>query len=245
MAAVVLDPSRLFRYHGPHCPGFSPAWVRLPATLIKSPVRRFAGAGCCGLSLVVHDRQDNIASVSMLEIRIFDLAGFFGVILFLGAYAALQLGFVRGQGYTYASLNMLAAALVLISMIGAFHLSSAIIQGSWIVLSLVGIARFYILSHMARFSDEEKHLLENAFPNLDKVTSRKLLNLGSWRSAEPNEVLTEIGIPIPYLCFLTEGSASVFVNDRKVADVKSDTYIGDITALSGDPATATVVISEP
>lgn len=180
----------------------------------------------------------------MLEIQIFDLAGLLGVIVYLGAYTALQLGFVRGQGYTYASLNMLAAMLVLVSMIGAFHLSSAIIQGSWILISIVGISRFYILSHMARFSDEEKRLLENAFPTLDKVTSRKLLNLGSWRSAEPNEVLTEIGIPIPYLYFLTEGSASVFVNDRQIADISPDTFIGDMTALSGDPATATVMISE-
>jgi len=35
-------------------------------------------------------------------LSLFDVAGFIGVIVYLGSYAALQLGLLNGQGYSYA-----------------------------------------------------------------------------------------------------------------------------------------------
>ena len=60
-----------------------------------------------------------------------DIAGIFGVGFYLGSYASLQLGFLKGDGYAYAILNALAAGLVLLSLKEAFNLSSAVIQVSW------------------------------------------------------------------------------------------------------------------
>lgn len=39
--------------------------------------------------------------------------GILGVSLYLGSYAALQTGFLRGQGYLYPAINMAAASCVL------------------------------------------------------------------------------------------------------------------------------------
>jgi CRP-like cAMP-binding protein len=181
----------------------------------------------------------------MENFQISDAAGLLGVAIYLASYAALQMGFVRGQGYAYASLNCAAASLVLVSMINAFNLSSAVIQVSWIVISIIGLVRFYILSHRARFSDEERELLQDAFPTLDKVHARRLLDLGSWNTGEPNSVLTETGIPVPYLVYLTTGAADVLVSGQQVAVIREKSFIGDMTALSGDPATATVILSVP
>ena len=75
---------------------------------------------------------------------------------------------------------MLAATLVLVSLVKAFNLSSAIIQASWITISAVGITRYYILKHFARFSEEESAFLVKALPDLDSVKARKLLDLGEW-----------------------------------------------------------------
>lgn len=63
----------------------------------------------------------------LLGLSLFDWAGFVGLAAYLGSYAALQLGFLNGQGYPYALLNTLAAACVLLSLIEAFNLSSALI----------------------------------------------------------------------------------------------------------------------
>lgn len=174
-----------------------------------------------------------------------DIAGIVGAATYLGSYAALQMGLMRGQGYAYASLNTFAASCVLISMINAFNFSSALIQVSWIVISVFGISRYYIATHRVRFSEEERQLLAQGFPTLDKYNARKVLSLGSWHMAEPNTVLTEAGLPVPYLIYLLRGSASVLVNGHRIAEIGADTFIGEMTAMSGDPATATVVLDQP
>jgi 2-polyprenyl-3-methyl-5-hydroxy-6-metoxy-1,4-benzoquinol methylase len=68
---------------------------------------------------------------------------------------------------------------VLLSLKEAFNLSSAVIQISWIVISLVGITRHYILTHRARFTDEEKAFVEQALPAMEKLKACRLLDLGT------------------------------------------------------------------
>ncbi|WP_104016903.1 CBU_0592 family membrane protein [Roseovarius nitratireducens] len=58
---------------------------------------------------------------------VYDWAGYAGVSVYLGAYICLQLGLIRGSGYRYALLNMIAAIFVLISLSAEFNLASAII----------------------------------------------------------------------------------------------------------------------
>ena len=176
--------------------------------------------------------------------NICEIIGVMGVAVYLGSYAALQLGLLRGQGYAYASLNTLAAALVLVSLTDAFNLSSAIIQVSWIVIGVVGISRYYILTHRVRFDDEEKMFLEFALPTMDRIKARRLLDMGTWLTAEPNTVLTEAGIPVPNLVFLVDGKAEVHVDGSVVAVIEEKNFIGEMTALSGEKATATVIVVE-
>jgi hypothetical protein len=86
---------------------------------------------------------------------LYDSVGMLGLALYLGSYAALQTGFLRGQGYLYPAINMAAAACVLISLANNFNLSSAIIQISWIVISVIGIARMYYVQSRLTFTDNE------------------------------------------------------------------------------------------
>jgi predicted tellurium resistance membrane protein TerC len=80
-------------------------------------------------------------------------AGLAGVVLYLGSYALLQSGILRGSSYTYAILNLCAASLVLLSLTVAFNLSSAIIQASWVVISVLGIARLIWINRRMRVTD--------------------------------------------------------------------------------------------
>jgi len=176
---------------------------------------------------------------------VFDVFGFVGVILYLAAYTALQLGLMRGQGYMYAFLNAGAAGLILLSLQDAFNLSSAIIQISWIAISLVGTLRYYILTHRIRFSDEETRFLNSVVPNLDRIKARRLIDLGSWFSDEPDTELTEAGQLVNNLIYLSEGQAKVVVGDTVVATLDGNSLIGEMTALSGVAASATVTLAEP
>lgn len=67
--------------------------------------------------------------------------GVAGFLVYIGAFASVQFGWLDGNSANYAASNVLAATLVAISLFGEFNLSSALIQGSWIVIGLVGLAR--------------------------------------------------------------------------------------------------------
>ena len=68
------------------------------------------------------------------------MVGVFGFICYVAAFGALQLGYVDGNSMAYALLNILAANLVAVSLVEEFNLSSALIQGSWIVFGFIGLA---------------------------------------------------------------------------------------------------------
>ncbi len=184
----------------------------------------------------------------MNEIAGFDVynaIGIAGVALYLGSYAALQMGLLRGQGYAYASINLTAATCVLISLVQNFNLSSALIQVSWIVISVVGMTRLFILYHRLKFSPEEAAFLEAVLPDMPKEHARKLLNLGFWITGEQGTVLTTEHEPVSHLYYLAEGEASVLSGERMVALINGKSFIGEITCLTGEPASGTVTLTKP
>lgn len=78
-----------------------------------------------------------------LSDQILELIGVAGFVFYMLSYGLLQLGKISGQSYVYTLLNMLAAALVLISLLHQFNLASALIQISWIGISIVGLFRLW------------------------------------------------------------------------------------------------------
>ena len=61
----------------------------------------------------------------------------------------------------------------------------------------------------------------------------------------PGTLLTEEGSPVSNLFYLAEGSADVVSHGSKVATLQERSLIGEMTALSGEPATGTVLLNEP
>lgn len=181
----------------------------------------------------------------MLPPIVFEIAGFVGVAVYLGSYAALQAGFIRGSGYLYAALNLIAASLVLVSLFATWNLWSAIIQISWVVISIVGITRIWVLRRALRFDEEEEHLISTKFATLDRVDARRLLNVGQWQNGQVGDYLTLQGKPVTELYFLADGSVAVDVADQEIATVGPDHFIGEMACLEQGPASATVRVKSP
>lgn len=171
---------------------------------------------------------------------VLNLIGIFGVALYLGSYAALQLGLVHGQGYLYPAINFAAASCVLASLMDSFNLSSAIIQVAWITISLVGITRMLLVNLRLRFSADEHLFIEDMLQGLPLAQARMLLDIGLWVEAEPGTVLTVQGEPVDHLCYLASGQTDVLVDGKFVAQCDTGAMIGEVTYLSGEPASATV-----
>jgi hypothetical protein len=174
----------------------------------------------------------------------YEIAGFTGVLFYLGSYAALQIGLIRGAGYLYASLNLAAAALVLLSLANQFNLWSAIIQISWILISIVGVARIYYLTHRVRFSPEERAFIATWFPDLSIPDARRFLTAGNWIDTDPGAGIAEQGKDIGFLYFLTQGIADVAAGGKPVGQLVAPSVIGELTCFDGGPASATVTTAQ-
>ncbi len=180
----------------------------------------------------------------LLSADVLNIVGIAGVALYLGSYAALQLGFLGGQGFLYPTLNLMAAACVLASLFHAFNLSSAIIQVAWITISLVGITRMAFVNLRLRFTDDERTFVEDMLKGLPLAQARSLLDTGFWVGAERGSVLTVQGKPVDHLCYMASGKAEVLVDGKLVAQCGTGAMIGEVTYLTGEPASATVRTAE-
>jgi hypothetical protein len=79
-----------------------------------------------------------------MNIHLFDLAGFIGVLLIVVAYLLLQLDKLPSSSPRYSLLNAGGALLIIVSLIFAFNLSAFIVEVFWFLISLLGLWRSLI-----------------------------------------------------------------------------------------------------
>ncbi len=175
--------------------------------------------------------------------QLFHIAGYAGVACYITAYALLQANLIRGSGYSYTLLNLLAATLVLISLSVAFNMASAMIQSIWIVLSLYGLGRMAWLNRSIRFSPEEQDLIGSAFPSVPKAAARQFLNAGNWVSLPGGSVLLTEGEPVETLYYLSAGTADITLQGRSLTRLQNG-LIGEVNVMSAGTASATVRLTE-
>ena len=72
----------------------------------------------------------------------YDIAGLLGVALVIGSYLGLQLGYIKAEGLGYSVANAVGAALIIVSLWYDFNLSALVVEGFWVLISLIGIGRY-------------------------------------------------------------------------------------------------------
>ena len=75
----------------------------------------------------------------------FDLIGNIGVVLLMIAYLMLQLNKLRSDDLAYSLMNAAGASLIVISLLVNFNLSAFIMEVFWVLISVVGIYRYFRL----------------------------------------------------------------------------------------------------
>ncbi|CAL1689961.1 hypothetical protein MMB232_00081 [Brevundimonas subvibrioides] len=70
-----------------------------------------------------------------------DLAGIFGVLLILVAYAGATSGKLDPKQWPALCLNLAGALLILWSLSVDFNLSAALMEGAWALVAIAGLVR--------------------------------------------------------------------------------------------------------
>lgn len=87
---------------------------------------------------------------------VYDVLGNLGVALIIVTYLLLQLGKMSSEDLRYSVFNALGAALILISLLADFNLSAFIVEAFWVIISLIGIGKFYLHNNAKRSAHETR-----------------------------------------------------------------------------------------
>lgn len=99
--------------------------------------------------------------------------------------------------------------------------------------------------YRVNLSPEERDVYASTFANLSPVEFMKFLSIGKWMNLEKGAVITEQGKPVENVTLVYKGAASVEVNGMLRRYVAPPEFIGEVSFLTSDRASATVTVTEP
>jgi len=74
----------------------------------------------------------------------YDIIGSIGVGTVILTYILLQTGGIKSESLLYSVLNGLGAGLIVFSLFYSFNLSAFIVEALWVLISLYGIAKYFL-----------------------------------------------------------------------------------------------------
>jgi hypothetical protein len=74
-----------------------------------------------------------------------DFVGNVGVVVLMITYLLLQLNRLRSDDLSYSLLNAIGASLIVVSLLINFNLSAFLMEVFWVLISFVGIYRYFRL----------------------------------------------------------------------------------------------------
>lgn len=163
------------------------------------------------------------------------------------AHVALILLLAASMFTSMRMVRIAALAAGVAALVHVFGMQGGGGFGFWIVLLVIANAvQLAILiggSRLGNFHSEERQLLEHVLQVEDPGRQRRLLDLLEWRDTEIGDVLIREGQAMPPLIYIASGAASVEHDDRIVGVCGAGDFIGDMSIVSGEKASATVTVT--
>ena len=91
-----------------------------------------------------------------VNLNLFDLAGFIGVLLIVIAYLVLQLDKLPSSALSFSLLNAAGSLLIMLSLIFKFNVSAFLIEVFWFLISLIGLSKWLATRKRLRIKAEER-----------------------------------------------------------------------------------------
>lgn len=124
-------------------------------------------------------------------------------------------------------------------------ITDAILGVILVLLAAAVVGRRLWRDRAVRFTPDEQHMMDSLFDGLPRGRARHLVDQGVWISGKAGDALTREGEPVEHLYYLADGDAQVLCRGVEVGHCGSGDLIGELTVLSGETATATVILTRP
>ena len=162
--------------------------------------------------------------------------------------------FLSACSFYFRDILLLRALAVGSSLVGVAYQFLQAGEPSWTVVlwlslfTLINASRIiglWVERRRVKLSEEELELFEVVFSKFTKVEFMKLLRIGQWRNAEVGEVIAQQGQELDFLKLISNGEVSIHKNDVEVDRSRDGALIGEMSFISGGPASATVRCERP
>ena len=115
----------------------------------------------------------------------------------------------------------------------------------FVIVNIVQLLLIWYYERHHRFEEQHRHFADNMPKGVDRAAIKRLLDLAAVEKFEPDTVLTAEGEKVRRLVYLAEGIVKIEHAGRLVAICGPGDYIGELSFLSGKPATATATVVKP
>lgn len=96
-----------------------------------------------------------------------------------------------------------------------------------------------------RFSEDARRFAESMPSGADRRAIKRLLDLSETEEHAPDAQLTREGQTVPRLMFLADGVVKIERGGTIIAVCGPGDYVGELSFLSGNPASATAIVVKP
>lgn len=114
-----------------------------------------------------------------------------------------------------------------------------------VLVNIIQLSLTYAQNRLEKFNSVESSFVHKAFPGLSNSLKRRILSRGSWLEVEEGTELTKAGEPAKCLVYVADGEVEISVNGNVVGRCGNGDFIGELTVLSGNPATGTAITKRP
>ena len=112
----------------------------------------------------------------------------------------------------------------------------------FVALNLYHIAVIVYEKRPVHMSPKHMELYDTMFKNLTPVEFLKITKLADWEHYRAGDVITQEGHKVPDLNLIYNGTVEVRVNKEIVAQLRDGQFVGEMSFLTGKPATATCIV---
>lgn len=116
---------------------------------------------------------------------------------------------------------------------------------TFISINVIQIFLIFYSKRDIHFNEEERRIYQDIFPGLSTTEYKKLLKISNLVDSEKGEVLIEQGTQVLYLILICNGLVGIEIDGKISAYCGVGNLLGEMSFVSGKPATATVRVIQP
>lgn len=147
------------------------------------------------------------------------------------------------------ALRLLVALAATVALARALFWTGDAITAAWMALLLAVclflLGRDLYENSKVRFTPEEERMAAGLLEGVPRSRARHVIDQGLWLSGREGDTLTREGEPVGHLYYISEGEARVISQGRQVGSCRPGDLVGELTVLSGETASATVILATP